>query len=156
VATIDVPTIDLSPYMAANGWCDVDFIKIDVEGHDFTVLRALDFASIAPRLIMVEFGDQFPGQDRNALDGLLRHMREAGYCACVVCLHALGRFELHQWQTRLSAIGVDSVPALPAGARLFGNIVFFREDESDLLPSVLDWLEHARKWQGGYQASRAT
>jgi FkbM family methyltransferase len=156
VATIDVPTIDLSPYMAANGWCDVDFIKIDVEGHDFTVLRAIDFARTAPRLVMTEFGDQFAGQDRAAVGELLRHMRGAGYRACVVCLHALGRFELHQWQTRLLAIGVDDVPALSAGTRLFGNIVFFRENESDLLPSVLDWLEHARKWQGGYRASRAT
>jgi hypothetical protein len=143
---------------------DVDFIKIDVEGHDFAVLRAIDFARIAPRLVMVEFGDQFAGQDHAALDGLLRHMREAGYRACVVCLHALGRFELHQWQTRLRAIGVDSVPDLPARARLFGNIVFFRDNERDLLPSLLDWLEHARKWLGdsggatpqGYSASRAT
>jgi FkbM family methyltransferase len=164
VATIDVPTVNLAAYMAANGLLDADFIKIDVEGHDFTVLRALDFASIAPRLVMVEFGDQFADQDRDALDRLLRHMRDAGYRACVVCLHALGRFELHQWQTRLRAIGVDSVPVLPAGARLFGNIVFFRDDERDLLPSVLDWLEHLQRWrsgpenrvQQGYQASRAT
>jgi FkbM family methyltransferase len=164
VATIDVPSVDLSAYMSGNGLLDADFIKIDVEGHDFTVLRAIDFTRIAPRLVMVEFGDQFAGQDRSAINGLLRHMRDAGYRACVVCLHALGRFELHQWETRLLAIGVDSVPAIPAGARLFGNIVFFRDDERDLLPSVLDWLEHMRKWQGasggaapqGYQPSRTT
>jgi len=164
VATIDVPTVDLPAYMAANGLLNVDFIKIDVEGHDFAVLRHIDFATVAPRLVMVEFGDQFAGQDRDAIEGLLRHMRDAGYRACVVCLHALGRFELHQWQTRLRAIGVDSVPAVPAGARLFGNIVFFREEERDLLPSVLDWLEHVRKWQGEsddwarpiYQPSLAT
>jgi len=164
VGTIDVPTVDLATYMAANGLLDADFIKIDVEGHDFAVLRAVDFAKILPRLIMVEFGDQFAGQDRAAVDGVLRHMRDAGYRACVVCLHALGRFELHQWQTRLRAIGIDSVPVLPADARLFGNIVFFREDQRDLLPSLLDWLEHARKWQSdsagsrpqSYEASRAT
>jgi FkbM family methyltransferase len=159
VATIDVPTVDLPAYMAANGWLDVDFIKIDVEGHDFAVLRAIDFARIAPRLVMVEFGDHFAGQDRNAVDSLLRHMRGVGYRACTFCLHALGRFELHQWQTRLGAIGVDSVPVPPAGARLFGNILFFRDDDRDLLPSLLGWLEHARKWQkdlgAGYQASRA-
>jgi FkbM family methyltransferase len=163
VGTIEVPTVDLSAYLAANGLLDVDFIKIDVEGHDFAVLRHIAFAGIAPRLVMVEFGDQFADQDRAALEALLRHMREAGYRACVVCLDALGRFELHQWQTRLRSIGVDGVPALPAGARLFGNIVFFRESEHDLLPSLLHWLEHARKWQGGsndgaplYQPSRAT
>jgi FkbM family methyltransferase len=164
VATIDVATVDLPAYMATHGLLDVDFIKIDVEGHDFAVLRGIDFARATPRVVMVEFGDQFAGQDRNALDALLRHMRDARYRACVVCLHASGRFELHQWQTRLQAIGVDDVPELPAAARLFGNIVFFREDERDLLPSVLDWLEHVRKWQGhsnsrtppSYQASRAT
>jgi FkbM family methyltransferase len=147
MAMIDVPAVDLAAYMAGNGLHDVDFIKIDVEGHDFAVLRGIEFAKVAPRLVMVEFGEQFAGQDRNATTALLRHMRGVGYRACVVCMHALGRFELHQWQTRLLAIGVDSVPILPGGAKLLGNIVFFKDDDRDLLPSLLDWLEHVRKWQ---------
>jgi FkbM family methyltransferase len=147
MATIDVPAVDLAAYMAINGLLDVDFIKIDVEGHDFAVLCGIDFAEVAPRLAMVEFGEQFAGQDRDAISAVLRYMRGVGYRACVVCLHALGRFDLHQWQTRLLAIGVDSVPILPAGAKLLGNILFFRDNDRDFLPSLLDWLQHVRRWQ---------
>jgi FkbM family methyltransferase len=147
IATVNVPAIDLPVYLAGSGLVDVDFIKIDVEGHDFAVLQSIEFDKVAPRLVMVEFGDQFAGQDRDTIGALLRHMRGVGYRACVVCLHALGRFERHEWQTRLLAIGIDVVPVLPAGARSFGNILFFQDDDSDFLPSLHDWLQQASKWQ---------
>ena len=147
IATITVPSLALAPYIAGKGLGDVDFIKIDAEGHDLDILRGLDFHKIAPRLVMVEFGDQFAGQDRDAIISVLRDMRGDGYRSCVVCLHALGRFERHEWGTRLLAIGVDSVPSLNGEERLFGNILFFREDDGNFLPSLHDWLEHVRKWQ---------
>jgi hypothetical protein len=74
-------------------------------------------------------------------------MRGHGYRACVVCLHALGKFERPEWGTRLLAIGVDTVPSLNDNEKLFGNILFFRDGDRDFLPSLCDWLERLRKWQ---------
>lgn len=136
VETVDVPSIALADYIARENLGDVDFIKIDAEGHDFDILRRLDFKAIAPRLIMVEFGEQFAGQDRDAVTALLAEMRGHGYRAAVFGLRAKGSFERHEWSTEFSGIGIDEAP--DAG---FGNILFFRAEDRDFLPSLSDWLE---------------
>src|SRR5262249_34352614 len=127
VATINVRAINLADYLVAKGLLDVDFIKVGAGGQGLAVFRSLDFTKAMPRLAMVEFDDQFAGQDRETIGELLAHMQAVGYRACVICLH--GPFDPHQWHTRLQAIGVDRVPVLPTGARLFGNILFFRNDD---------------------------
>jgi FkbM family methyltransferase len=141
LTTLDVRALALAPYIARNGLSDVDFVKIDAEGHDMAILDSVDLGRIAPRLVMVEFGDQFAGQDRAAIAAVVDRMQSRAYRACVVCLRALGDLARHQWETDLLAIGIDSVPALPAGAPLFGNILFFRKDDGDFLPSLCDWLD---------------
>ncbi len=141
LAVLDVPATAVSAYIARNGLFDVDFIKIDAEGHDLAILGGVDLGRVAPRLIMVEFGDEFAGQDRAAIESALAGMRDKGYRACVVCLRPLGDFACHDWRTGLLAIGVDAVPALPRGTLLFGNILFFRAEDGDFLTSLCDWLE---------------
>jgi FkbM family methyltransferase len=141
LAVIEARAFAIAPYIARHGLFDVDFIKIDAEGHDLAILDGIEFHSVAPRLVMVEFLDDFSGQDRGAVEAALQRMRDRGYRACVMCLRALGDRALHQWDTGLLAIGIDTVPGLPAGASLFGNILFFRDHDGDFLPSVVDWLE---------------
>jgi hypothetical protein len=147
VGIVEVRAIALADYIAANGLFDVDFIKIDAEGHDLSILNAIDFGKVAPRLVMVEFGDEFAGQDRASIEAVLRNIRSRGYRACVVCSRALGQFERHEWRTSLLAIGIDAVPELSAEFRLFGNILFFREDDDDFLPSLCGWLEQPNDWK---------
>jgi FkbM family methyltransferase len=141
LTTLNVRALALAPYIARNGLFDVDFLKIDAEGHDFAILDGVDFTRIAPRLVMVEFGDTFEGQNRAAIEGALHRMGDRGYRACVVCQRALGDFAQHDWRTGLLVIGIDAVPALPAGMPLSGNILFFRAADGDFLPSLCDWLE---------------
>lgn len=147
VATKDVPAVALNKYIAGKRWTDVDFIKIDAEGYDFDILRGIDFSQVSPRLIMVEFGDHFASQDRKAIAAAIADLRNLNYRACVICLHALGDFQRHEWGTRLLTIGIDDVPPIAAGERLFGNILFFRNRDRDFLPSLCDWLEHMHRWQ---------
>jgi FkbM family methyltransferase len=141
VKVAEVRAIRLAQYIANNGWANVDFIKIDAEGHDLAILNSIDFGKVAPRLIMVEFGDNFAGQDRATIEDALRQMQGCGYRACVICMRAVGQFERHEWETRLLMIGIDAVPTPPDGLQLFGNILFFRQDDHDFLPSLCDWLE---------------
>jgi FkbM family methyltransferase len=139
--TREVRALALAPYIARNRLDDVDFLKIDAEGHDLAILDGVDFGRIAPRLVMVEFGDQFAGQDRAAIEAALQRMKSRGYRGCVVCLRWLGDTTRQQWETGLLAIGIDEVPVLPAGASLFGNILFFCDDDRVFVPSLCDWLE---------------
>lgn len=141
LAILEMPAFALAPYIVRNGLFDVDFVKIDAEGHDFVILDGIDFGAIAPRLVMVEFSDQFVGQGRDAIEAALRRMRRKGYRACVVCMRALGDVMRHDWRTGLLAIGIDAIPGLTDGEPLFGNVLFFRDDDCAFVPSLCDWLE---------------
>jgi FkbM family methyltransferase len=141
VQTSDVPAVALARYIAAKGLFDVDFINIDAEGHDFAILNSIDFNTVTPRMILVGFDQEYAGQDRVSVDHALRAMRDKRYRACVICLRTFGEFKRYEWPKSLLAIGIDTVPSLPTGSPLFGNILFFRADDHIFLPSLCDWLE---------------
>jgi hypothetical protein len=61
-------------------------------------------------------------------------------------LQTFGPFKRHDWPKGLLAIGIDAVPQLPAESPAFGNVLFFREDDRDFLPSLCDWLEQPLDW----------
>jgi hypothetical protein len=147
VQTVDVRSVAFARYIAAKGLFDVDFIKIDAEGHGFAILNGIDFKAVTPRLVMVSFAEEFADQGRASNDRLLQDMRIKGFRACVVCLGVVTPFQRHDWPKRLVAIGVDAVPSLPAGFSLFGNVLFFRDEDHDFLPSLCDWLEQPRDWE---------
>jgi FkbM family methyltransferase len=56
----------------------IDFMSVDVEGHDLEVLASNDWARFRPRYIVVE--DQQVEQERS---GIVRFMRDCGYDVCV-------------------------------------------------------------------------
>ena len=147
VQTLAVRSVAFARYIAGKGLFDVDFINIDAQGHDFAILAGIDFKAVTPRLIMVGFGEEFSGQDRTSVGEALRSMRGQGYRACIVCLATFGPFKRHDWPRSMLAIGIDAVPALPEAVPLFGNVLFFREEDCDFLPSLCDWLEQPRDWE---------
>jgi FkbM family methyltransferase len=51
---IDVPTATLDEILAEAGTKDIDFVTIDVEGHELDVLRGFDLARWKPTVIMIE------------------------------------------------------------------------------------------------------
>lgn len=70
--TIDVPVRTLDDILSeGQAPQPVDFLSIDVEGHEIDVLRGFDFARWRPRLILLE----------DHVTGLGKHlfMRSAGY-----------------------------------------------------------------------------
>jgi FkbM family methyltransferase len=138
---LEVPCLILQDYIVRNKIEDVSFIKIDAEGFDFEILESLDFKVLSPKIIMVEFGQQFEGQDRESVVSLLSRMRQKGYRSAVFCFVALGDFHKHQWQTRLHSVVVDSLPEIFEIEQLFGNIIFFQEADKYFVPSVWAWLE---------------
>lgn len=53
-----VPLIRLDEYCLSNGIDQIDFLKIDTEGHDLKVLRGLDLSKISTNVIVCEFEDR--------------------------------------------------------------------------------------------------
>jgi FkbM family methyltransferase len=145
--TLAVRSVAVARYISAEGLFDTDFINIDAEGHEFAILNAIDLKAMTPRLIMVGFDQAFADQDRASTQRSLASMRARGYRACIVCLRAFGRFKRYEWPKSLLTIGIDAIPQLPDGFPLFGNILFFREDDRDFLPSLYDWVEQPVAWE---------
>ena len=53
----EVTTISLASVVEKNAIDSIDFLKIDVEGHDFQALQSLDFSNTVPTVILIEFED---------------------------------------------------------------------------------------------------
>jgi len=70
--TVDVPMRTLDDILAeANAPSAIDFVSIDVEGHEVSVLRGFDLARWRPRLILIE--------DHLKSLATHRHLTQAGY-----------------------------------------------------------------------------
>jgi FkbM family methyltransferase len=82
-----VEVVTLSQLCARHALDHIDLLHIDAEGHDFEVLKTVDFATHPPRLILLEQKHLSPG-DRDALMDLLTGhgytLSDAGWDLCAV------------------------------------------------------------------------
>jgi len=102
--TIDVPVTTLDEVLTeTNAPTPIDFLAVDVEGHEIEVLRGFDFARWRPRLILVE--------DLVLDTRLHRFMRSQGY-------RWIRRTDVNGWY-----VPADS----PLRVGLFGRWQFFRK-----------------------------
>lgn len=130
-----VPAVRLAELVRREGLASVDLLKVDAEGFDFRVLAGYDFAAARPRLVMVEFGDMYPGQDRQSiLDGIAA-MRRHGYDCVIFNGEDDGNFGKRIWEYRVFAVSF-AAPCRNAAGRMLGNILFFPQGEA-LLPALL-------------------
>jgi len=51
---VEVPAVTLADLLATNGVERIDFLKVDVEGHEAAVLSTVDWATTRPRVLVVE------------------------------------------------------------------------------------------------------
>lgn len=114
---LEVKTVSLGD-LAANGSFPngVDFLKIDTDGHDLSVLEGL--GDLRPHIILAEYWDSLPatsGQNIYSLNDLVGWARRHGYDRIlVVRRHA-----------RIELVELDA-PLTLAGD--WGNVFFFRDD----------------------------
>jgi hypothetical protein len=105
VAEVSAPAVRLDDHARSARLARVDLIKVDAEGWDFEALLSHDFARLAPRLAMVEFGTQFARQSFDRIAKGVMAMAEHGYDALVFSYDDDGNFAKGVWQHRL--IGVS-------------------------------------------------
>lgn len=116
-----VDAVTLSEHCREHGITHVDFLKIDVEGHDFFVLKGIDWEHVAPDVVVCEFEDRKTvplGYDyRDMADFLV----ERGYHVIVSEWYPIQRYGTrHKWRRH------SDYPCDLAEADGWGNLIAFR------------------------------
>ncbi len=151
---IEVPCLTLADFCERHRVTTIDLLKIDAEGFDFDVLESLRFDRVQPELVLVEYGTHFPRQTRAAINKVLADMDSRGYGAVIFAYADDGNFKRWIWVYRLTGLYVDR--DIPESGEVFGNILFYRKRDPQLLltlQSLLDNCHAPRKpWLAGSSA----
>lgn len=101
----------------------VDFLKIDVEGYDFSVLKGFPWDRMRPDVIECEFEDAKTLKLGHKWQDIADFLRGKGYAVYVSEWHPIIRYGIqHDWRRVVPYPGVE----IPADA--WGNLLAFRED----------------------------
>lgn len=66
--TLEVPAQSIGALIAEQSICGIDYLNIDIEGHDLAILRELDLEKLGPRVVSVEdFCQDFADPGRSAI-----------------------------------------------------------------------------------------
>lgn len=123
--TARVSTTTLNHVVAEHALEVIDFLKIDVEGHEMSVLSGLDFDRLRPRAIIAEFENSKTIPNGYTTADLANFLAECGYTVLVSEWYPIERYGVqHQWR-RLARWPVD----VPDDA--WGNLVALLDRPDD-------------------------
>mgnify|MGYP003951302361 CR=1 FL=1 len=71
--------IKLATYIKKNKIKNIDFLKIDVEGNDFNVLRSINFEEVMPRIILLEYEDKKTKKIKVTTNDILEFLTKHNY-----------------------------------------------------------------------------
>ncbi len=119
---VDMTTLDA--LIQREALTSVDFLKIDVEGHEMSVLNGLDFGRLKPRAIVAEFEDGKTRTHGFVMDDLARTFLNHGYVVFVSEWHPVERYGVkHSWR-RLAEYPCETAP------NAWGNLIALLERPS--------------------------
>ncbi len=138
----EVETIALAEYCRLKHIAHVDFLKVDVEGHDKFVLDGFDWAADQPDVVLCEFEDAKTLQNGYSAHDLASSLVARGYSVYVSEWLPIERYGLaHDWR-RL----IRYAPDIDVSGS-WGNLIAFVEDpgECQLRELVLQSIKFAPK-----------
>lgn len=120
-----VSTTTLNNVVREHELAAIDFLKIDVEGHEMSVLSGLDFHSIRPRVIIAEFEDTKTLPNGYSTGELAQYLVDRGYSVFASEWYPIERYGVrHQWRRILRW-----PTEIPADA--WGNFIAFADPPSE-------------------------
>ncbi|MBB4212169.1 FkbM family methyltransferase [Rhodothalassium salexigens DSM 2132] len=126
---VDVTTV--ARIADERGLSAIEFLKIDVEGHDLDVLRGVAWDRLRPACIECEFEDNKTRPRGHTAGDIIAFLAERGYAVYVSTWHPIIRYGIrHDWHRLTPA--ADGPP--PGDA--WGNLLAFRDDPGG--PAVAD------------------
>ena len=119
-----VTTTTLSDYINEAGIGQVDFLKIDTEGHDLDVLRGFPWDKVLPIVVMCEFDDAKTKSLGHSWKDLTQLLSDHGYQIILSEWEPIARYgEPKLWQ------GFSIVPCNLSTPNSWGNLIAVRSSE---------------------------
>ena len=114
----------LDDVISTAGLTELDFLKIDVEGHEMDVLDGFDLGQVRPRAIMLEFEDGKAVRGSHLLEALAGRLLAHKYHVYVSEWHQVVEYgHAHDWRQMVP------YPAVLADGS-WGNLIAFRKPPS--------------------------
>ncbi|MBN4055910.1 FkbM family methyltransferase, partial [bacterium AH-315-J23] len=124
VATVEVTTIE--KVIKEHNIDHIDFLKIDVEGYDFGVLKGVPWDKIKPDVIECEFEDAKTNLLGHTWRDICDYLTGHGYTVYVSEWHPIVRYGIaHDWHT------MKKYPCTLADAKAWGNLLAFKDDPGE-------------------------
>lgn len=116
-----VRTIRLDTYLDRSGIKNVDYLKVDAEGHDLFVLRSFPFDRIKPQAVLCEFENNKTKPLGYDVLAMADYLVACGYSVIVSEWMPIERYGIaHKW------LRFAAYPATPDDAG-WGNLMAFRD-----------------------------
>lgn len=121
IATVEVTTV--AEAVQRYGLARIDFLKIDVEGYDFAVLKGVPWGRLEPDVIACEFEDTKTNLLGHTYKDIADYLVARGYSVYLSEWHPIVRYGIrHDWHR------IVRYPAKLAASDAWGNLLAFKED----------------------------
>ncbi len=126
----EVETTTLAHLVDAGAIEQVDFLKIDTEGHDMMALQGFPWSQIKPRIVVCEFEDAKTKPIGYRTEEMARFLENRGYTVLISIWHPIVRYGVpHDWQA------LQRFPSPLPDETSWGNLIALR-DSQDVAPLV--------------------
>ncbi len=123
--SVQVTTLD--KIISETALTGIDFLKVDVEGHEMDVLDGFDLTKIQPRAIMLEFEDGKVVGSGSAIKALADRLLQYGYHVYVSEWHKVVEYgRKHDWR-QMTPYPAELAP------NSWGNLIAFKTRPPDQL-----------------------
>jgi len=121
VAKVDVTTV--AEIVKDNRIDHIDFLKIDVEGYDFSVIKGVPWNKLKPDVIECEFEDAKTKNLGHSWRDISEFLVDKGYAVYVSEWHPIIRYGTrHDW------LGLKKYPCQLEDEKAWGNLLAFKTD----------------------------
>ena len=122
--SVEVKTTTVAEYVRDKKISRVDFLKIDVEGFDFSVLKGVPWDTLKPDVIECEYEDSKTIKLGHKWRDIADYLKERGYVVYVSEWHPIIRYGVaHDWKT---VVPYDQASDVVEDS--WGNLLAFRVD----------------------------
>ncbi len=143
VATVEVTTV--ANIIRDKQIDHIDFLKIDVEGYDFGVLKGVPWDTMKPDIIECEFEDAKTRHLGHSWQDICKYLTDRGYVVYVSEWHPIIRYGItHDWY------GLKKYPCKLEDENGWGNLLAFKTDpgEAALKQAIAKVLKVNRQTTG--------
>jgi FkbM family methyltransferase len=137
--TVNVTTI--AQIIKENSLERIDFLKIDAEGYDFSVLKGVPWGIVDPNVIECEFEDAKTNHLGHNWRDICNYLMSHGYSVYLSEWHPIVRYGIsHDWHT------LKKYPCELNDENAWGNFLAFKDDPGEAnLAKAVDKVLHLKR-----------